>query len=393
MNRLSRLGRLPALTVVDRAAHAGARVLPMPGAPVIPMPPHVVEAARRAAADTVPRDTRGAPELRQAIAAMLHTRQQVRVDPERELLVTHGASHALSVTLGALLDAGDEVLVPVPSYFFDGPIIRAGGIPRHVPTSPENGWRLDLDLLEEAVTPVSRAILICNPVNPTGRLHDESDIDRLVAIAQRHGLHLISDESFSDYVFDGEHLPLARRRRDHPRIISIQSLSKNYAFASWRIGYVQGPADLVARVRACLEWDAINVGPVPQAAATAALTGDRSWIDPHLAAYRGKRDLLVDLVRAAGLRTVVPAAGAALLVDFSDVGPAGRNLEDSLLMHGIAAVAGDGFGAPPTCARLLFGGTHHQIEDLGAAVRRATGTCDPVVDVTRDHNHKEHRQW
>lgn len=365
MNVLSRLGRLPALDLAERAAAHGTDVVPMPGAPVIPMPDHVVEAARAAAAEAMGRETRGEPTLRHALAAMLHERQGVDVDPDRELLVTHGASHAISVVLGALLSPGDQVLVPTPTYFFDGPIVRGGGEPLHVSSDATSGWAWDFDAIAAAITSQVRVILVCNPVNPTGRLHTADEIDELVALARCHDLTIVADESFSDYVFEGVHIPFSSRRPDHDRIISIQSLSKNYAFASWRIGYVQAAASLLNRIHACFEWDAINVGPVPQAAATAALTGDRRWLDQHLEGYRAKRDLLVRLVRAAGFDTVVPEAGASLLADFSALGLQGRRLEDHLLAHGVAAIAGDAFRGPPASARLLFGGTPSQLQELG----------------------------
>lgn len=372
MNPLSRLGRVPALVLAERAARAPGPIIPMPGAPVIEMPSHVVEAARAAASEVQGRETRGTPALRHALARMLADRQHVTVNPDDELLVTHGASQALSVALGALLEPGDEVVVPVPSYFFDGPIVRAGGTPVHVVCDAAKAWAWDLDRIEGAITKQTRAILVCNPVNPTGRLHTSSEIDELVCLARERGVFLIADESFSDYVFDGVHTPLATRRGSYEHIVSIQSLSKNYAFQSWRIGYVQAEREVLASIHACFEWDAINVGPVPQAAATAALTGERTWLDAVIGQYGHKRDLMIDAVRGAGLAAVVPAAGAAVFADLSPLGLAGRELEDALIRQGVAAMAGDSFGGPAGHVRLLFGGADQHIHDVGAALGRAT---------------------
>ncbi|WP_432835244.1 pyridoxal phosphate-dependent aminotransferase [Dactylosporangium sp. CA-092794] len=371
MSRRYDLDRLPALELAERAARRGVRLIRMPGAPNVAMPEHVVDAVLAQLSRTHDRDSRGTPQLRRSVAEMLRDRDHVEVDPDRELIITHGAAHGLSVTLGAFCDPGDDVVVPVPTYFFDGPIARCGATPRHVACRPAaHDWALDLDAIADAVTDRTRAILLCNPVNPTGRLHTSAEIDAVVHLARQRGVILIADESFSHYVYDGPFTSVATRRSDYDRIITIQSLSKNYAFADWRVGYVHGPQHLIDAVHRCFEWDGINVGSVPQAAAVAAITGPRVWIDRYLHAYPAKRDTLLTLVRAAGFRVVRPGAGAAMLVDFRPLGVAGRVLENRLLDHGIAAVAGDGFHGPADHARLLFGGEAEDLHDLGKALSR-----------------------
>ncbi len=358
------LDRLPALSLSDRAAHRPDPV-PLAGVPVLPMPEHVVDAVRNVAGTPFPRNSRGNPALRAALA------RSCDADPERELLITHGAQHGMSVTLRALLAPGDEVLVPAPTYFFDGMIRMAGARPVYVPSRAEGGWAADPSALEAAITPTTRALLLCNPNNPTGHTPTRSQLAELVDLAARHGLTVLSDESYEHYVHDAPgYVPLQGLRDRHPDLVTVTSLSKNYAFTHWRIGYVHAPAVLLDRIHAAFEWDAINVGDIPQVAAEAAVTGPQDWLQQAFGAFRRKRDLLIDVLDTAGVPVVRPAAGIFAFADMGWLG-AGRGLEDALLTRGIAALAGDAFNGPGGHARILYGGPEDGIRELG---RRLSGS-------------------
>ncbi|OLT06321.1 aspartate aminotransferase [Pseudonocardia sp. CNS-004] len=358
------LDRLPALSLADRAGHRPDPV-PLAGVPVLPMPEHVVEAVRRVAGTPFPRISRGSPALRAALAGPLDA------DPERELLITHGAQHGMSVALRALLTPGDEVLVPAPTYFFDGMLRMAGARPVYVPTRAGDGWAADPQALEAAITPSTRALLLCNPNNPTGHTPTRSQLADLVDLAARHGLIVLSDESYERYVHDGPgYVPLQELRDRHPDLVTVTSLSKNYAFTHWRIGYVHAPGPLLDRIHAAFEWDAINVGDIPQVAAEAVVTGPQDWLRPAFGGFRRKRDLLLDVLGAAGVPVVRPAAGIFAFPDLGRLGT-GRGLEDALLARGIAALAGGAFSGPDDHARILYGGPEDGIRELGC---RLTGS-------------------
>ncbi|ANY06333.1 pyridoxal phosphate-dependent aminotransferase [Pseudonocardia sp. HH130630-07] len=353
------LERLPALSLAERGASRPDPV-DLAGVPVLPMPDHVVEAVRRVAGVPFPRVSRGSPTLRAALATSIGA-----ADPEHELLVTHGAQHGMSVALRALLEPGDEVLIPVPTYFFDGMVTMAGARPVHVRTRAEDGWAVDPAALEAAVTPATRALLLCNPNNPTGHTPDAAELGALVDLAARRGLVVLSDESYESYVHDGPgYVPLQHLRHRHPDLVTVTSLSKNYAFTHWRIGYVHAPRHLLDRVHTAFEWDAVNVGDIPQAAAEAVVTGPRDWLDAVFSGFRARRDLLVDVLGRAGIGVVRPTAGIFALADLGRLG-AGRALEDLLLGRGIVALAGDAFGGPADHARLLYGGPEAGIAELG----------------------------
>jgi aspartate/methionine/tyrosine aminotransferase len=347
------LDRLPVFALADRAADRPDPV-DLAGVPVLPMPEHVVEAVRRVAGTPFPRVSRGSPTLRAALGP----------DPD-ELLITHGAQHGMSVALRALLAPGDEVLVPAPTYFFDGMLRLAGARPVYVPTRAADGWAADPEALDAAVTPATRALLLCNPNNPTGHTPTRAQLTTLVDLAARHGLTVFSDESYERYVHDQPgYVPVQALRDRCPDLVTVTSLSKNYAFTHWRVGYVHAPRHLLDRIHVAFEWDSVNVGDIPQAAAEAAVTGPQEWLDREFARFRGNRDLLVEVLGAAGVPVVSPASGIFAFADLGRFGT-GRELEDALLARGIVAVAGDAFFGPADHARLLYGGPATGLRELG----------------------------
>lgn len=350
------LDRLPALALAERAPGRPDPV-ELAGVPVVPMPDHVVEAVRRVAGTPFPRISRGSPTLRAALGSAVHA------DAD-ELLITHGAQHGMSVALRALLAAGDEVLVPTPTYFFDGMVRMAGALPVHVPTRAADGWAVDPEALAAAVTPATRALLLCNPNNPTGHTPTREQLGAVVDFAERYGLLVLSDESYERYAHDLPYVPLQTFRDRHVRLVTVTSLSKNYAFSHWRVGYVHAPVPLLERIHAAFEWDAINVGDIPQVAAEAAVTGPQDWLDRAFAPFRANRDLLVQVLDEADVPVVPPTSGIFALADLGRLG-SGRALEDELLARGIAALAGDAFGGPADHARLLYGGPADGLRELG----------------------------
>jgi len=358
-----------AMSARDRAARStrhGVRVLPLVGAPVLPMPVHVRQAVAAAMEQPDPRNSRGLPELRTAIAAELQREHGLHLDPDRRLLITHGAMHGLSLVLRTVLTPGDEVIVPTPTFFFDGLIRESGATPTYVPSREGDGWALDPARLEAAVTPHSRAILLCNPNNPTGYLPDTATIAAVVDIAARHRLLVISDDSWQHFTFDGRRYQPVEAFADRwPHLVTITSLSKYYALASWRLGYVLAPPPIVDALERRLQWEAVCCGVVPQRAAVAALTGPRDWLDQALSTYQAKRDLVCDGITASGLAEPVrPAAGAFLLVDCSRLGDAPADIDRTLLGHGIATIRGADMHAPDTHVRLTFGSDEQVLGEL-----------------------------
>jgi aspartate/methionine/tyrosine aminotransferase len=333
-------------SIAAERALAGRDVLPLKGSVAAPLPPHVREAAEAALDEhAVTPPSRGRLELRQAIARSL----PAPADPERELLVTNGAMHALSLVFRALLAAGDEVIVPTPCYFFGGLIERAGGVFVPVPS-----W--DPAAIERAVTPRSTALVVTNPNNPDGRLPARAAVDELLALAVRHRLTVVTDEAYERCIHDGE----LASAWGAPNVILVRSLGKSLAMPAWRLGFVAAEADVVDRCLRELEWDVIRVSHVAQRAATAALDGPQAWLDEVGEGYRRDRDAAhAAVVDHPILRAALPPATPFLWLELGGLS------SEQLLDAGIAVVDGAAFGAPGY-ARLPFAGAAALEDELRA---------------------------
>ena len=323
-------------SIAAERALAGRQMLPLRGTLAAPLPPHV-RAAIGAALDehAVTPPSRGHLVLREAIARSL----PAPADPERELLVTNGAMQALGLTFRALLDPGDEVIVPTPCYFFGGLIERAGG--RFVPVP---SW--DPEAIERAVTRRSRALVLTNPNNPDGRRPSRGEIDELLALASRHDLTVITDEAYERCIYEGE----LASAWGAPNVILIRSLGKSLAMPAWRIGFVAAEQSLIDSCLRELEWDVIRISHVAQRAATAALDGPQDWLDEVAERYRRHRDAALAAIAAhPSLSAELPRAGPFLWLALGALSTA------EVLDEGLPVVDGAAFGAPGY-ARLPFGG-------------------------------------
>ena len=314
----------------------GTDVLPLKGSVAAPLPEHVREAVMAALDEhTVTPPSRGHAALREAIARSLPAPS----DPERGILTTNGAMHALSLTFRALLEPGDEVIVPTPRYFFAGLIERAGGVFVPVPS-----W--DPQAIERAVTPRSRVLVVTNPNNPDGHLPTRAEIDELLALASRHDLTVLTDEAYERCIHDGE----LASAWGAPNVILIRSLGKSLAMPAWRIGFVAGEPSVIDACLRELEWDVIRVSHVAQRAATAALEGPQDWLKDVAAGYRRDRDAAhAWIAEHPILSAPLPAATPFLWLDLGGLSP------EDLLAEGLPVVDGAAFGAPGH-ARLPFTG-------------------------------------
>jgi aminotransferase len=364
------LGAVGSLDAAARAAgfsRAGYPVLRLIGAPIVPMPEHI----RRAAMDAIevsdpPRDTRGLPELRGAIASQLGVEQGLTVDADANLLITHGAMHGLNLVLRALIGRGDEVVIPSPCFFFEGAVQHSGAAPVYVSGSEEFGWSWNLDAIEKAITSRTRALLICNPNNPDGFLPREADLRNMLEIAARHELLVIADESYQRFTFDGlPFTPIASVDKGYPHLVTVTSLSKNYAFANWRVGYVSAQADILASIHRAFEWDAIYCGYVQQCAALAAITGPQDWLEEPIRQYQRKRDVVYAAIQESNLfRAVRPQGGVFVLVNCGELAATAQEIDELLLSNGVPSVPGRYFHAPETHVRLVFGSALPVLHEL-----------------------------
>lgn len=318
------------------------------------VPPHLIEAVARAMRDGENGYTpsTGIPAAREAVADDFGARG-LTIDADRVVL-TSGTSEGIELTLTALLNPGDEVLVPVPTYpLYTAVIAKLGAIARYYRTDPDRGWEPDLEHAASLVGPRTRALVVIDPNNPTGAVYGEATRRALLALAERHGLLLIADEVYGDLAYDGPVAPLGLLDPD-AAVVSYSSLSKAYLAPGWRAGWMAFGRTprldaLLQGVKKLADGRLCSPGPV-QHAVTAALRGDRGFQDVLRADLRARAEVTTTRLNAVeGLSCVAPR-GAFYAMPRVAL-PDGRTDVDYVLgllrATGILCVFGSGFGCEP----------------------------------------------
>jgi aspartate aminotransferase len=235
------------------------------------------------------------------------------VDAEH-VLVTNGGIHGIYMLFQALLEPGDEVIIPDPEWPpAAGNILAAKGLPVGCRLYEANGWRYDLDELESTITPRTRVLYLNSPHNPTGGILTRPDLERIAAIARAHDLWVVSDEAYEDVVFDGEHISIASLPDMYERTIPVYTFSKSYAMTGLRLGYVSIKDQIIRdRAKKVLFYTASNIASVIQYGGIGALEGSQDCVGAFRAELRARRDLFYGGLREAApdVFSGVPPAGA-----------------------------------------------------------------------------------
>jgi aspartate aminotransferase/aminotransferase len=317
------------------------------GDPDFRTPAHVIEAAHEAARAgfTGYSPTAGLGSLRQALALKLRERNGLEVSPE-QILVGPGAVFGIAMGLMATLDPGDEVLLPDPGWpNYEGAAHACGATPVPYPLRRETGYQPDLEVLRRLVSPRTKVLLIYTPSNPTGGVFSPETVRALVEFAAEHDLYLLSDEVYEEIVFEGEHVSAGRFDRDG-RVIGCFGFSKTYAMTGWRLGYTVASREVTETMVRLAEPFVSCASTVVQKAAEAALSGSQDAVRDMCAAYKARRDAVVDILQPAGLLATVPRGAFYALVDVSALGQDSDALARRLLVEQkVATAPGTTFGA------------------------------------------------
>ena len=305
--------------------------------------------------------TTGVPRLLELLAEKLRRQNGIPIGSPEEVMVTTGGIHGVYIVCRALLEPGDEVIVPDPEWPpCMGNIRAAEGIPVPCPLHESRGWRYDLDELASKITPKTRAIYINSPNNPTGGVLTRGDIERIASLVEEPRIWLISDEAYEDVVFDGtEHVSPASLEQMYDRTISIFTFSKTYAMTGLRLGYVAAKdAKLRERMKKVLFYSAGNVSSVVQFGGIGALEGPQTSVATFRDELKARRDLFYSGIRerAGAALSGEPPAGAFyafLRINPDWRPPAGQRAEslswamtEYLISRGrIGCVPGVDFGA------------------------------------------------
>ena len=292
----------------------------------------------------------GTIELRRAVSQNLALHYGVGYNPDNEVLVTVGVSEALYLALTAILDPGDEVIVPEPCFVsYTAEVVFAGGVPVTVATKFENDFQVTGAEIEAAVTPRTKALLIGYPNNPTGAVLSRQRLQEIAAVAEKHDLIVLSDEIYDRLVYGShQHVCFASLPGMRERTIHLSGMSKDYAMTGWRIGYACGPADLMDAMRKVHQFTIMSAPTMGQAAAAVALSDPRAEeaVQSMRQSYDERRRLIVDGLNSIGLTTFEPQGA---FYAFPNVAISGMD-EDTFAWtlldeEKVAVVPGTAFGA------------------------------------------------
>jgi aspartate aminotransferase len=312
------------------------------GEPDFPTPPHIVAAAKRALDEGYTRYTSipGLPELREAICGKLSRENGLEYKPE-SVVVSCGAKQSIANALLALVDPGDEVIIPSPCWVSYTEMAKlAGGSPVLVPTRAASGYKLSPGALEAAITPRTKALVLCSPCNPTGAVYSRGELEGLVDVLERHeGIWLVSDEVYERIDYSGKRASPAAFPPIAERCAVVNGVSKSYAMTGFRIGYLAAPAGLAAAVAKLQGQTTTSANSIAQRAALAALESDQSCVAEMVAAYARRRRLVLDrITRIPGLAAFEPEGAFYLFPEVSAL-PAWKDAESRAPGSGSAAVS------------------------------------------------------
>lgn len=383
--RITNMARSGIREIMDLAALRPGTLHLEVGQPDFPTPRHIVEAgcAAALAGYTGYTPNRGLLEVRESMAAKLARENGITTRPE-DIMVSCGAVNALFECVATLVSPGESVLLPDPgwpNYAMMADTIGARVV--RYPLLAESGYLPDLDRLAQlARSENARVLLVNSPSNPTGAVFPRALMQRLVELAAEYDLYLVSDECYEHIVFDGAHVSPASLDTDG-RVLSVFSMSKSYAMTGWRVGYVCGPSEVMDQVAKVQEPVVSCATAISQKAAQAALEADQACVREMTASYLERRDMVVDLLGAAGMLISRPAGAFYILADISSAGVDSNEFARRLVMdHGVAVAPGLTFGPSgaqsvrlslATAASELRSGVERLTEAVRASAGRPAG--------------------
>ena len=387
-NRLNRLAPSATLAMSQKSSEMksqGVDVINLSvGEPDFNTPDHIKEAAKKAIEDNFSRysPVPGYPELRKAIVAKLKNENGLDYSMS-EILVSNGAKQSVCNTVMALVNDGEEVIIPAPYWVSYPQMVKlAGGTPVIVNAGFDQDFKMTPEQLEAAITPKTRMLILCSPSNPTGSVYSKEELEALAEVIKRHeGLYVLADEIYEHINYVGHHESIAQFPGMKERSIIVNGVSKAYAMTGWRIGFIAAPEWIV---KGCNKLQGqYTSGPcsVSQKAAEAAYTTSQECVETMRKAFERRRDLIVSLAKEIpGLEVNFPQGAFYLFPkcsSFYGKSYEGRKIETStdlamfLLEEGhVATVGGDAFG-DPECFRMSYATSDDNIRE---AMRRIKET-------------------
>jgi|MDTC01.2.fsa_nt_gb aspartate aminotransferase len=351
--RVKEINESATLAVTEKAAllkAAGVDVVSLSaGEPDFSTPSHIIQAAVEAMNLGYTRYTAGAGiiSLREVVAEKYKRENSVLYDPG-QILISTGAKQSLFNVLHAILDPDDECLIPTPAWVSYPEMVKTtGGKPVFVPTLESSGFRMTPDQLKGAITPRTKALILCTPSNPTGAVYSEKEVRSLAEVLAGTGIHVISDEVYEKMIYGaGRHVSISTVSDEmREKVIVVNSCSKTYAMTGWRIGFMAGPKDVIKAAAKIQTQSTSNANTIAQHAAIAALSGDQSCVDKMVLEYGKRREYVLSRIASIpGISCIEPEGAFYVFPNIS--GLFGR------------AYQGEKISSPATLSRLLLESVH-----------------------------------
>lgn len=319
----------------------------------------------------------GLPELRKDIAKLFSERYHVEYDPASEIVVTVGVSEAISIAMSALLNPGDEVLIPDPAYVaYPACVHFAGGTPVLVPTWEKDDFKLTVEELEKKVTPKTKILLIGYPNNPTGTVMTHDELAKIAEFAEKHDLIVISDEIYCDLTYEGTHTCFAALPGMKERTIVLNGFSKSYAMTGLRIGYMCAPKEAVTSIFKVHQYAILCASSTSQYGAIAALEQCEDDVKAMYDEYAARRVIVYEGLKSIGLPVFEPKGAFYIFPDITSTGMSDEEFSEQLLKEEkVGVVPGSCFGPQGKGhIRISYAASREHIEEalnrIGRFVKR-----------------------
>jgi aminotransferase len=319
------------------------------GEPDYSTPWHISEAAIQSLEKgyTMYTSNSGMLELRQEISRHLKKTCNVNYDPASELLVTVGVSEALDLVMRAVINPGDEIIMPDPHFVaYDASVILAGGEPVMIPTAEETGFEIRAEDIEARITGKTRAILIGYPSNPTGAVLSRNQLQEIAEVARRHHLLVISDEIYSRLVYGAEHTCFSSLPGMKEQSVLLNGFSKAYAMTGWRIGFAAAPKEIISAMTKIHQYTIMSAPTMAQVAAIEALKSGEASVAEMVEDYNRRRKIIVRGLCDIGLSCFEPKGAFYAFPSIKSTGMTSEDFSEKLLVEEkVAVVPGSAFGA------------------------------------------------
>ena len=288
----------------------------------------------------------GLLELREILSAYIEKHHGIKYDPENQLLITVGVSEGVDLAMRAILEPGDEVIIPEPSFVCYKPcVIFTGGVPVTIPTGPETGFTPTPKQIEKAITPKTRAVMLSFPCNPTGATMTKSALQAIVDIAKKHDLYIITDEIYDKLIYGIKHTCVASLDGAYDRTIYLNGFSKAFAMTGWRIGYAAADPEVIEAMMKIHQYIMMCAPITAQMAAIEALKNGEDDINEMVRQYDRRRRLIVGALNKMGLECLEPKGAFYVFPSIKSTGLSSEEFAERLLHEEkVAVVPGNSFG-------------------------------------------------